>query len=238
MSPWYQLVAGRGGTYRSPGFFQLLSPRWSRCTSCVLRRGHRCLEWSGGAGEVARAGDRIAVGGVGAASGFVVLFGVVGRQFRRQAEQNARLGETAEALRASEAESGTSPKCRPTGIGAGRGFAVHLDLRHFLAGYRRDHEYRGKTPWEQANGDLNTPLWRDHKRELHARLPFRNLRYRRRGHDGTPRNVSISGNPVFDVSGAFLGYRGTGRDITAEVEAEVELLRRQGTRRDGEPRQV
>ena len=37
-------------------------------------------------------------------------------------------------------------------------------------------------------------------------------------------NVSINGNPLFDASGAFLGYRGTGRDITAEVEAEAELL--------------
>ena len=35
--------------------------------------------------------------------GFAVLFAVIGRQFRRQAEQNAKLTETAEALRASEA---------------------------------------------------------------------------------------------------------------------------------------
>ena len=32
-----------------------------------------------------------------------MLFGVIGRQFRRQAEQNARLAQTADALRASEA---------------------------------------------------------------------------------------------------------------------------------------
>ena len=29
---------------------------------------------------------------------------------------------------------------------------------------------------------------------------------------------------MFDASGAFLGYRGTGRDITAEVKTEAELL--------------
>ena len=50
-----------------------------------------------------RQATAIAFGGLAAATGFTVLFGVIGRQFRRQAEQNARLTETAEALRASEA---------------------------------------------------------------------------------------------------------------------------------------
>ena len=45
----------------------------------------------------------IALGGLGAALGFAVLFAVIGRQFRRQAEQNAILTATAAALRASEA---------------------------------------------------------------------------------------------------------------------------------------
>ena len=33
-------------------------------------------------------------------------------------------------------------------------------------------------------------------------------------------HVSVNGNPLFDATGVFLGYRGTGRDVTAEVEAE------------------
>jgi PAS domain S-box-containing protein len=36
-------------------------------------------------------------------------------------------------------------------------------------------------------------------------------------------HVTVSGVPIFDESGAFVGYRGTGRDITAEMEAEAEL---------------
>ena len=36
-------------------------------------------------------------------------------------------------------------------------------------------------------------------------------------------HVSIDGDPVFDAAGTFIGYRGTGRDITADVEAAHEL---------------
>jgi hypothetical protein len=35
---------------------------------------------------------------------------------------------------------------------------------------------------------------------------------------------SINGIPVFDSTGNFTGYRGTGRDVTAEVEAALNAL--------------
>ena len=41
--------------------------------------------------------------------------------------------------------------------------------------------------------------------------------------NGQIHHVSVNGNPVFAETGAFLGYRGTGRDITAEVAAAEEL---------------
>ena len=41
--------------------------------------------------------------------------------------------------------------------------------------------------------------------------------------DGLLHHVSINGNPVFDAAGNFAGYRGTGRDVTADVEAAQEL---------------
>ena len=103
-SPWHQLVAGQGGTYRSPGF---LGPRTGRrvgAPAAHLAARHRCLDdGTGGAGEMARPGRGIAAGGIAASCGFAVLFGVIGLQFRRKAEQNARLATTAAALRASEA---------------------------------------------------------------------------------------------------------------------------------------
>ena len=36
----------------------------------------------------------------------------------------------------------------------------------------------------------------------------------------------LNGKPFFDAQGHFLGYRGTGRDVTAEVAVELELARR------------
>jgi signal transduction histidine kinase len=61
-------------------------------------------------------------------------------------------------------------------------------------------------------------------RDLAARCSFRNFRYQRRHGNGRLRHVCINGDPLFDATGLFLGYRGTGRDVTFEVEAAGKLL--------------
>ena len=38
--------------------------------------------------------------------------------------------------------------------------------------------------------------------------------------NGAPMFVKASGKPVFDTSGKFLGYRGTGTDVTAIVRGQ------------------
>ena len=58
-----------------------------------------------------------------------------------------------------------------------------------------------------------------HEDDLAQRRPFRNFTFARIDATGRRRHISISGRPFFDESGAFQGYRGTGRDITAEIEA-------------------
>ena len=45
------------------------------------------------------------------------------------------------------------------------------------------------------------------------------------GVDGNERHISISGDPVFDASGAFKGYRGVGTDITERKRAEAKIQR-------------
>ena len=57
------------------------------------------------------------------------------------------------------------------------------------------------------------------------RAAFRDFRFARPATDGKVQHVSINGVPMFDEAGGFAGYRGTGRDITALVEAEAELRR-------------
>jgi len=64
--------------------------------------------------------------------------------------------------------------------------------------------------------------WRSHLTDLRAHRPFRDFVYRMEPPDQPGRFVSISGKPRFDGDGGFLGYRGTGRDVTAQVEAEAE----------------
>jgi len=56
--------------------------------------------------------------------------------------------------------------------------------------------------------------------DLEKRRPFRNYRYEIKRSDGTTLHLGISGKPVFGDKGEFKGYRGTGSNLTAQVEAE------------------
>jgi diguanylate cyclase (GGDEF)-like protein/PAS domain S-box-containing protein len=69
---------------------------------------------------------------------------------------------------------------------------------------------------EPANGS-----WMAHQAVLEARQPFRDFLIKRTGNDGRVRYVSVSGEPLFDASGAFRGYRGIARDVTASQEASL-----------------
>ena len=85
-------------------------------------------------------------------------------------------------------------------------------------------DYLGKTRWDLAADREEEPeKWREHRAILEARQPFRGFRFRSLS-DGTELHVSVSGKPVFDVKGEFLGYRGVTTDLTAEERA-VEALR-------------
>ena len=65
--------------------------------------------------------------------------------------------------------------------------------------------------------DMSEEVWNAHLEDLKARRPFRNFEYQmRRPHDDSLLWVRISGDPEFCENGDFLGYRGTGHDITHE----------------------
>lgn len=85
----------------------------------------------------------------------------------------------------------------------------------------------GRTHWEIAGvrKPQESEAWRGHLAELEARRPFRDFRYSLTTADGRIVHAEISGKPVFDAQGHFKGYRGTGRTITARVEAEQALIR-------------
>ena len=83
----------------------------------------------------------------------------------------------------------------------------------------------GKTRWEVPYLEPDAETWRNHRETLDAHLPFRDFELARPAPDGGKRYVSVSGLPVFDKSGRFIGYRGVGRHITDRKRAE-EALRR------------
>ena len=60
---------------------------------------------------------------------------------------------------------------------------------------------------------------RRHLADLRARRLFRDVRYKYIDDAGRRQWWSVSGNPVFDEDGEFVGYRGTGRNVTIEMEA-------------------
>jgi PAS domain S-box-containing protein len=58
-----------------------------------------------------------------------------------------------------------------------------------------------------------------------ARQPYRDFIYSRKLSSGQVVWVNSSGAPCYGEDGAFLGYRGVARDVTAQVEAEHRLQR-------------
>ncbi len=85
----------------------------------------------------------------------------------------------------------------------------------------------GRARWDRADVfmDADAAVWADHRRMLDARLPIRDFEYRRLGADGNVFWTAVSGDPVFDGHGAFVGYEGTARDITPRKLAQTRLER-------------
>ena len=78
----------------------------------------------------------------------------------------------------------------------------------------------GATRWElAADLDKEPEKWRIHRATLHAHEPFRGFMYKAMLSDGSTIDVSVSGKPVFDPNGRFLGYRGVATDVSDTVRA-------------------
>jgi PAS domain S-box-containing protein len=70
---------------------------------------------------------------------------------------------------------------------------------------------------------MDEQAWRAFRDDLAAHRPFRGFEFAVREDDGGVRLWSISGAPVFDDDGDFLGYRGSGSDVTLRRRAEQSL---------------
>ncbi|PCJ33715.1 MAG: hypothetical protein COA93_06620, partial [Alphaproteobacteria bacterium] len=102
-------------------------------------------------------------------------------------------------------------------------FTFFSDTIHRVTG-RPTTEYLGKTRQEiQADNPSN--IWIQHQQDLDNRRPFKDFRYRVAEDDGRHFTWSISGKPLFNSEGEFIGYRGTGTNITDSIRLEEQLRR-------------
>ena len=83
----------------------------------------------------------------------------------------------------------------------------------------------GKTRWEIPALNLSESDWGAHRAVLDAHQPFHDFEMHRPDSDSREHWVSVSGMPMFDAAGKFLGYRGVGHDITERKRAESALAR-------------
>ena len=81
----------------------------------------------------------------------------------------------------------------------------------------------GKTRWELPILGVSEAQWQAHRQLLERHEPFKDFVYRIETEPGHLRWFSITGNPVFDPQGGFLGYRGVGTDITERKAAEQQI---------------
>ena len=212
-SPWYKILAAGGGTYRTPGYLVGVP----RIISLQPVRDYKLAITVGLAADRALAPWRrkaaaIAIGTAGVVAGFVILIWALRTQFRRLQHNEARFRgfattssdwfwETDELHRISYMSEGVST----TGFG--------IKPRHLI----------GRTRLEiAADAGAETEKWKAHIAVLERHEPFRDFSYTwsNPGGQGT---ASISGDPLFDAKGRFLGYRGTGRDISPQIRVENAL---------------
>ncbi len=85
-----------------------------------------------------------------------------------------------------------------------------------------EHDY-GKTRWELDFPNMTEADWSLHRATLERHEEFRDLLVERRLPGGDTHWAAISGRPLFDEEGRFIGYHGTGKDVTPQVAAERAL---------------
>lgn len=78
----------------------------------------------------------------------------------------------------------------------------------------------GKRRWELPIEGVSPQQWAEHRSALERRESFRSFNYQIRTPAGELRWYSVSGKPIFDAQGGFVGYRGTGSDISTQKASE------------------
>ena len=99
-----------------------------------------------------------------------------------------------------------------------QGRFTRLEGRHVFGDEGAFAEELGRT-WSELGFEADEG-WAHAARCIGDGLAFRELVMRRRLPDGSLRYVRVSGEPLRRADGSLAGYRGVGRDVTAQREAE------------------
>ena len=73
---------------------------------------------------------------------------------------------------------------------------------------------------ETAGARWNDAEYAVFKANIEARRPFIDFVYSRTRTDGSQQYLMVSGEPMFDSSGRFTGYRGIGKDVTDSMQSK------------------
>jgi len=226
-SGWYERVAQGGGTYRSPGYIDGLGRivsvhplhDYPLVVAVTIGEEAALTEWR-------RQSGFVAAGALCLALGLALLFGTLVVRSWRLEKHSAELDASTAALTRSEARF--------------RDFAEtssdwfwETDEQHRFTYVSEGIRAFGQDPASQighsridiaASSDRDQDKkWAEHIRVLHRCEPFRDFIFSAKFGDHSEHTVSISGKPFFGEAGRFLGYRGIGRDITAEHLAQTRL---------------
>jgi PAS domain S-box-containing protein len=137
--------------------------------------------------------------------------------------ENAERSRAEEALRESEARFRDYAETASDWLwetGADHKFTLLTGHAHDRSGLGPGDRV-GTSRWQYAlDVEPEREKWQRHWAALNDHLPFRDFVYHTTGGNGSAVYVRTSGKPVFGKDGAFLGYRGTGTDVTAEIRAD------------------
>ena len=81
----------------------------------------------------------------------------------------------------------------------------------------------GKTRWEVGALNMTEEDWAQHRAVLESHVVFKDFELQDLDYKGRPYWMSLSGAPMFDADGKFLGYRGIGKNITERKRAEERI---------------
>ena len=222
-SPWYEMAAKGGGSYRTPGYVDGVArvasvhplKDYPLVVTVTISEDAALADWW-------RQSVLIGIAALGAAIGFAILFQALAARSRKLEQQTAELATTADALRESEARFRDFARTSSD-------WFWETDEQHRFTFISDEIRSFGQDPRDRigrrrselaADHPEDMRLWEEHYAALDRHEPFRNFVYARKIGTAPERMVSISGNPLFDPAGRFLGYRGTARDVTEQIRAE------------------